>query len=449
MVVSDRTIKQRVHSKLMKQIITHQKFMENFDKNTGKTQMLITRRSRIDEVYQNFHKNYAESMEILEDNDELITSIEKDMEDFEQRYFDIVSQIDELTVNQETAEDSKIKVNAADIKHVNSSINMPKVQLPTFDGNVTNWIRFKDSFNAMVKENTNLSDIQKLFYLDGCIVGDARNITEKVEFSADGFDVAWTALMLRYDNKRIIIENHIVELLKLNSLYKEASSEIHKIIDNVSVHLSALRKLGQNVDSWNMIIIQLVAQKLDNETRKLWEAEIGKEILPTWEQMFNFLQDRCRILKTVEDNQPSTSKQLINLVQSKPQSNTQLKKSNKNFVLASTNSNYSKNVSKPCIICKANHLIYSCEPFLKLSVLERYNKAKLYNLCLNCLKQNHKIQNCLASLCRHCGLKHHSLLHRNNSQKFVEQDKCQNKILPVQESIPLKSSMPSNNEQNS
>lgn len=452
MVVSEKTKKHRTHNKLMKQIIMHQKLMENFDRNTEKTQNLITRRPRIDGIYNEFHKNYAEIMEILEENDELIISIETDMEDFEQRYFDTISQIDEILEDVHKRATNKIKCDhAVDGNHVKSSINMPKVQLPTFDGNVANWIRFKDSFNAMVIENTNLSDIQKLFYLDGCIVGEARNITEKVDFCADGFDIAWKALMLRYDNKRSIIEKHILELLKLNSFNKESSSEIHKIIDNVSVHLSALRKLGQNVDSWDMIIIQLVAQKLDNETRKLWEAEIGKEILPTWEQMFNFLQDRCRIIKTIEDSKPSTSKQLSEFAHFKTQSNLHLKKSNKSFVLASSNPNNS-NFSRSCIICKANHSIYSCEQFLKLSVFERYDRVKLHNLCLNCLKPNHKIQSCLASLCRLCGLKHHSLLHRNNSNNTLKSDdqaQTPNKTQHIQESNPLKSSKPSSSEQKS
>lgn len=51
-----------------------------------------------------------------------------------------------------------------------------------------------------------------------------------------------------------------------------------------------------------------------------------------------------------------------------------------------------------------------------MSPSDRYNKIKQCKLCINCLAAEHKVQECTSSYtCRKCKQKHHSLLHRDNS----------------------------------
>ena len=47
-----------------------------------------------------------------------------------------------------------------------SSVKLPKLEIPTFSGDKMRWSEFWDSFKATVDDNTSLTDIEKLNYLN-------------------------------------------------------------------------------------------------------------------------------------------------------------------------------------------------------------------------------------------------------------------------------------------
>lgn len=48
-----------------------------------------------------------------------------------------------------------------------SRIKLPEVKLPSFDGTITDWLPFRDSFKSLIDSNPNLSEVDKLSYLVG------------------------------------------------------------------------------------------------------------------------------------------------------------------------------------------------------------------------------------------------------------------------------------------
>lgn len=69
------------------------------------------------------------------------------------------------------------------------------------------------------------------------------------------------------------------------------------------------------------------------------------------------------------------------------------------------------NRRRPCICCGGKHPLYQCDDFGKLSPTGRMKFVKDHQLCVNCLHAGHKeCENPWS--CRHCALRHHSLLHR-------------------------------------
>jgi len=47
------------------------------------------------------------------------------------------------------------------------------------------------------------------------------------------------------------------------------------------IQLRGLKAMKQNTDSWDMIIIYILVQKLDNKTKREWELHISNKELPT------------------------------------------------------------------------------------------------------------------------------------------------------------------------
>ncbi|KAK9703598.1 Protein of unknown function (DUF1759) [Popillia japonica] len=54
-----------------------------------------------------------------------------------------------------------------------SNVKLPRIQLPKFSGDYESWIEFKDTFTSIVHENSIISNVQKLHYLNASVQGQA------------------------------------------------------------------------------------------------------------------------------------------------------------------------------------------------------------------------------------------------------------------------------------
>ncbi|KYN12110.1 hypothetical protein ALC57_15724, partial [Trachymyrmex cornetzi] len=122
--------------------------------------------------------------------------------------------------------------------------------LPTFFGSYDQWPNFRDTFKAVIDENSNLSDIKKL-YLKLAFKGVAAEILESMEMSADNYDVAWNLLESRFENKRILVHHHVQALVEFPVMQKESPTELRQLLDHTEKHVRALKKLGELTEQWH------------------------------------------------------------------------------------------------------------------------------------------------------------------------------------------------------
>ena len=55
-------------------------------------------------------------------------------------------------------------------------MKLPKLDVPTFDGDLFNWCQFWEQFSVSVHEHKNLSNTEKLVYLQQAVKkGSAKN----------------------------------------------------------------------------------------------------------------------------------------------------------------------------------------------------------------------------------------------------------------------------------
>lgn len=90
----------------------------------------------------------------------------------------------------------------------NGHIRLPRIELPTFEDVYENWHTFYDMFNSLIHSNRDLSNTQKFHYLRS-LKSDAAEVVSSLKISGDNYADAWVRLKERYDNKRLIIQNHI------------------------------------------------------------------------------------------------------------------------------------------------------------------------------------------------------------------------------------------------
>ncbi|KOC61201.1 hypothetical protein WH47_07100 [Habropoda laboriosa] len=96
--------------------------------------------------------------------------------------------------------------------------NLPVIQLPSFDGNYNDWIRFRDTFLSLIHNNEQLEDVQKFHYLQSLLKGPAARIVQSIGISESNYRTAWDAVKARYENSAALKRHHVHALLDLPAI---------------------------------------------------------------------------------------------------------------------------------------------------------------------------------------------------------------------------------------
>lgn len=88
------------------------------------------------------------------------------------------------------------------------------------------------------------------------------------------YKIAWAVLKERFHNKRAIINYCLAEFINYPPM-KKANAETSNMIDSIKESLQCFETLIESVDEWNPITVFIMENKLDTETRRAWEQNLG------------------------------------------------------------------------------------------------------------------------------------------------------------------------------
>lgn len=232
-----------------------------------------------------------------------------------------------------------------------------------------------------------------------CLSGEAEKIIQSIETTENNYHIAWELLETRYNNKKIIIQNHLQLLFELPSLTRESANDLRALVDNSKRHIRALESLKLPTDQWDTLIIYLVSTKLDKVTKREWERSNENTELPELKELWNFLEKRSQLLASEN----------INTWQSQaPRSGAIVSTKAKHVHLE-------VNRVIQCSACNHDHNIQSCETFKKATYDEKVNIVRKNGLCFNCSRSGHMVSSCRAGRCPKCQRRHHVILHPAHS----------------------------------
>lgn len=89
--------------------------------------------------------------------------------------------------------------NSDDVSASRIFSRLPEIPLPQFDGDIHKWPAFRDRFDALVSQRPNIPNIERFYYLIGCLHGVAADVISGIPVSGTTFDLAWSALTSRFD----------------------------------------------------------------------------------------------------------------------------------------------------------------------------------------------------------------------------------------------------------
>ena len=308
-----------------------------------------------------------------------------------------------LQIKQEMDARSTLAVTTAPPSSGPKGMRLPKLETPIFNGNVLSWRKFWEQFSISVHDRTDLSDSEKLVYLQQALKeGSAKSVIEGLSHTGDDYQEAVKCLTTRYDRPRIIHQAHVKTILEIPPLKEGTGKEIRKLHDTLLQHLCALRSMGS--DPSGPFITSAIELKLDKCTMFEWQKHSQKcDEVPPYEEILAFLDLRARATESMVDTR--------NVRPDPPHHKHGFSKGGN----VASHAGNAEVTSNQCTLCKPDkHPLYSCPRFRDMSHESKINTVKSNGLCMNCLTPNHFVKQCTSThRCKRCQKPHHTLLHTN------------------------------------
>jgi len=150
-----------------------------------------------------------------------------------------------------------------------SSSYLPRINLSTYDDSLDKWNSFRDRFKSMIINDSNLNNEDRMHYLSSCLTGEASNAISNLA-------VAIISLLhTRSPSSRVHLRVHLRSLFELSSLTVSTSNGLRTLCDQVTSIIQALRNLDHAVEQWDDVLVFLVEEKLDAETRLARGLKLG------------------------------------------------------------------------------------------------------------------------------------------------------------------------------
>ena len=291
------------------------------------------------------------------------------------------------------------------------TVNLPKLKLPIFSGDVLRWAEFSDMFSASVDTQVILSDVQKFTYLKEHLRDAAAETISGLQLSSANYRIAKDLLYERFGNIQIQINAHHVALMELPVASNKTSS-LRKLYDAAERHLRSLSALGEDVEQ--PFFVSLLTSKLPRHSMATLEMQVAGSpwtpgLLRKTLGRFIMAQESAERLTAPgqksgcadHPDQRSFSSVSSSRVQSQGHRQT-------SSVLTAAERNQAIH-QVSCAFCKGGHYADQCTRFK--TVVER-KSAIGPNRCFRCLRRGHSTSACLATKrCFYCGNQfHHSSL---------------------------------------
>ena len=154
---------------------------------------------------------------LIEDHDELVTDVEEAAEVFmaaERAVKWCQSKIKELQPLRPTG--------AAAPSSGSLTTKLPKLTLPSFSGEYTQWVSFWDQITTLVDSKRDMTNVEKLSHLKLSLKDDAAQIVSSLLVTDANNDIAKRKLEERYNNKRSIVKAHLAAIHALPAIKKSS-----------------------------------------------------------------------------------------------------------------------------------------------------------------------------------------------------------------------------------
>lgn len=393
-------------------------------KDTHNLDKFLTYYAELQKNVTNFESAHSDILSLIEDESENTEDVVRST--FDDCYFDVMCIYRKLFKTSDHTTQPSVTQFGDEVK-----VNLPKITLPNFSGNIKSWPEFYDIFNSMIHESKSLSDSERMQYLVSCLSGDALALIRTFPATGTYYQAAYKMLIDRYRDSRDLAFTCWKEMLNVN-LKSKSPHDFRRTLDTFNENLTILTRLKLPTDQWDFILCYLLLSKLDPKLRCSFEQTPAASEFPTYDSLKSFLYTHCDAL--VRDNHFSNTENSQGFEKLRPSNkfHEAISKKHSSVLLSNADDPTTQSLSvcppervtlqgtEPsptvssykCSFCGEGHSIKYCKSFAQKSIQDRLEHAKKLNWCFNCLKSSHSLKDCKSIFnCQKCRKRHHTLLH--------------------------------------
>ncbi|XP_062557498.1 uncharacterized protein LOC134222355 [Armigeres subalbatus] len=180
-------------------------FVDKLSELTSASQVTV-RLEKLDELWVKVNEVILE-IETHDDYDEEEDDCFKQRSAFGSKYYDLKSSLLDKVKDFEEPAVLNQSTRGLDASHqpTGEHVRLPRIMLQTFDGNIDDWLSFRDLYMSLIHRKVDLPEVEKFHYLKGCLAGEAKALVDPLIITRPNYQIAWDTLMKRYNDNYLSI----------------------------------------------------------------------------------------------------------------------------------------------------------------------------------------------------------------------------------------------------
>ena len=335
--------------------------------------------------------------------------------------------------------------------------SLPGRDVPVFDGDPLAYRPFMQAFKHNIENKTD-SNEDRLYFLEQYTVGQPKELVRScLHLSA----------ATGYTEAKHLLKHHFGDDFKITTAYIEKAlnwnpirSDDGKALNSYALYLrscgNAVRDLPYMTELDLPSNMKQLVSKLPFKLREKWRSTVCDIVdstrqRPKFYDLIEFIEKQAKIILDpvfgeIKDEAGSTrarnpksdlpyakssSKKsfvtAVTPVMDKTETNM-ISKEKESRTMDSTNRTTDTTVNrdafvKPCVFCKGNHAMETCETMSKVPHKEKIEFLRKQGFCFACLIRGHMTASCKKRLtCQLCEKKHPTVLHIENFSPAAKKD---------------------------
>ena len=293
------------------------------------------------------------------------------------------------------------------------NVKLPNIELQKFNGDPLEWQSFWDLFRASIDERGDLSGASKFYYLIKQLEGDAALLLKDFDRTDDSYKEAVSLLERTFAKPKVLIQARLHALFDLPGPSLTAGS-LGRFRSRYEAHIRGLSSLGANIKEAGYIIAAIILRKLP---KKIAENinRASNTTFWTLEELRGAIEGEMEHLAAIgeadafsDDSEHGSRDHHCDRGGFGTRTERNASGMHQSTINAFANQTQKGiGVEKKCAFCSEPHSSSSCTNYE--SNESRREQVRRLNLCYNCLRNNHIVQNCLIKQgCLNCKSRHHT-----------------------------------------